>query len=321
MNWGNVWKSAFGLAGVCCFILVLGNYGFTQLLENILTLGWWSLPLALSWAPVVICYALAWQLITPEFKSRHFGILFRLSIISVAWNNLSPFVKVLGEPVRLMMLRRWMNPKSAAKSMVLYNIVHVMGTLLAFFFGAIALLIFFPLREDLRTGLLALTVISPLLAIALFYLPHWVRGRGKTAHRNKLVVAGFWLRWSFSKIRIFSNKHPARFWFSVLLEVAARFIEGLTFYVAFLALNTPVGIWESAILDVGRALLDNVFFFIPYQVGSREGGIVLLAEYAFHISPAAAVSGAVMYRLVEILWMGVGYLLWIMESKDSRSST
>jgi hypothetical protein len=35
---------------------------------------------------------------------------------------------------------------------------------------------------------------------------------------------------------------------------------------------------------------------------------------------ANAVSAAVFYRLVEILWMGLGYIFWIIEGRSFRSS-
>ncbi len=254
-------------------------------------------------------------------NSSHIGVLFRYSAISVAWNNLSPFVKVLGEPMRVIMLERHLSRKEAARSMVLYNIVHIIGTLLAFFLGALAILLLFPISDGFRTGFIALLVLSPLLAIFLFLLPRFVKYLGRSARRNKLVYAGFWLRWAFSKIRIFSRQQPLRFWMAVLFEILARFVEGLTFYIAFHALGQPASVLVCSLLDIGRALMDNVFFFIPYQVGSREGGILLLAEHALRISGGAAVSAAVLYRLVEICWMGIGYLLWIAENKERRSST
>ena len=105
-----------------------------------------------------------------------------------------------------------------------------------------------------------------------------------------------------------------------LFEIAARFIEGATFYVAFRSLAQPVPALECGLLDVGRALVDNLFFFIPYQVGSREGGMLLLATGALAIPGRATVSAAVFYRLVEIFWTGIGYLLWIQDENAKRSS-
>ncbi len=315
------WKVTFSLLGFASFTYVLSGYGFGRLAQDVAGLGWWAIPLALSWAPVVFCYALAWLLITPALGAAHLGILFRFSVISVAWNNLSPFVKVLGEPVRILMLERFMSRKEAARSMVIYNIVHILATLLAFFLGALAILLFFEISEGIKASFLALLLVLPLLVSLIYFLPHLLKRFGRSARRNKLVYAGFWVRWAFSKIRIFSSREPLRFWLAVFFEVLARFVEGLIFYVAFRALKAPVPLLVCSLLDVGRALMDNIFFFIPFQVGSREGGIVLISEHVLSISGGAAVSAAVLYRLVEILWTGFGYLLWIAENRARRSST
>jgi len=307
--------------GLSSFVLILHSYGFPRLGTDILSLGWWAIPLALSFGPVVLCYSIAWLLVTPEVSPRQLPTLFRFASISVAWNNLSPFVKVLGEPIRMAMLERWMSRKDAARSMVLYNLVHSLGTLLGFFFGATAILFFFPLPEGFQAGLLSVLIVIPVLATGLFLLPQRWKRLGRSARRNRIVLAGFWLRWAFSKIRIFSRRHPTRFWGAVFVEILARFVEGLTFYFAFLALGQPLSLLYCSLLDVGRALMDNIFFFIPYQVGSREGGIVLLAEHVLRIDSRDTVSAAVFYRLVEISWMAIGYLLWIAENKSRKLPT
>lgn len=307
-----IWKALFSLLGLASLAYILQGYGFARLAGDISGLGWWSLPLALSFFPVVFCYALAWLLITPGWSLARLPTLVSYSVISVAWNNLSPFVKFLGEPVRLILLERHMPRLEAARSVVLYNLVHTMGTLFSFFLGAVLLLTLFELSPGLRSGLIVLLFAAPLLGFGLLLLPrlrHLFGSRRRP--RGRLLVVAFWLRWALRKCEAFSRRHPARFWAAVGLEVAARFVEGATFYVGFLALGTVVPALTCALLDVGRALVDNVFFFVPYQVGSREGGLLLLAEHAVQVNKEAAVSAAVFYRLVEILWMGIGYMLWI----------
>jgi hypothetical protein len=316
-----IWKALFGFLGLGSFLWLLHGYGFAAIAGDVAHLGWWAVPLMLSFLPTVLCYALAWLLITPELAFSHLFGLCRLMLATIAWNNLSPFVKVLGEPVRVRMLQRWLDPKAAARSMVLYNIVHSLGTLSSFFFAALALIVIYPVSEGLRGTLIGVLVVVPVLVAVLYALPHLShRLLPRSAHRNRIVVAGFWVRWAFSKIRIFARKHPARFWAAVLLEVIARFVEGATFFVAFRALGLAVAPAVCALLDVGRALVDNVFFFVPYQVGSREGGILLLAQHALGVAGGLAVSAAVFYRLVEVFWTGVGYLFWIQDANAAKSS-
>jgi hypothetical protein len=220
------------------------------------------------------------------------------------------------------MLSQMVDLKSAARSMVLYNIVHLLGTLGSFFLASLLLLLFFPVSPSLHSALITFLVISPLLIFALYSLPHFTKRMfGRNGSRNRLVVVGFWIRWGFSKIRIFSRRHAARFWIAVLLEVLARFVEGSTFYVSFRALGHRASPFTCALLDEGRALLDTIFFFVPYQVGTRETGVVVLAEHGLGIVASAAVSAAVFYRLVEMFWTGVGYVFWIQSEKAKRSST
>ncbi len=206
-----IWKALLGVLGLASFVYILHGYGFSRLADDLSHLGWWTLPLAFSFIPTVCCYAFAWLLITPELPPASFGWLCRLTVTSVAWNNLSPFVKVLGEPIRIRLLRTRLDGKSAARSAVLYNIVHMLGTLLSFFVGSLAILVFFSPSPGIRGALFSFLVISPLLTAALYALPPLApRLIGRSAHRNRFGVIGCWVRWGFSKIRILSRRHPCR---------------------------------------------------------------------------------------------------------------
>lgn len=314
-----IWKIIFTLVGLGSFTWILHGYGLDRVANDLLSLGWWSIPLVLSFLPVAFLYALAWMLVTPAMPVRSAGTFLYFSIISVAWNNLSPFVKMLGEPLRVLLLERRIGRKAALESMVLYNLVHVLGTLVAFVLGAALLLFLYPVTDTVRITFLSLIAITAALVLLVYFLPQLGRLIGRSRNRGFTAKLRFWLRWSFAKMRIFSSRYPTRFWVAVFLEVLVRFVEGITFYVAFYALGQTIRPLEAALLDVGRALVDNAFFFIPYQVGSREAGILLLSDNVMHLGAASVVSAALFYRLMEIFWMGTGYLLWIRESKSRRS--
>lgn len=317
-----IWKAVFSVIGLASLVSILHHYGFEKIGSDISHLGWWAVPLALSFLPVAFCYSLAWHLMLPELPFSRVGMVFRFSLVSVAWNNLSPFVKVLGEPVRVNLLADHVPIKAAIRSVILYNLVHILGTLVAFLLGAFLILFYFPVSPQIRLGFLVLMGVFSALFLLLYWLPSYrvARSRGRKK-RNFFMKFSFWIRWAFSKVRVFSRGHPGRFWAAVFFETLARFVEGATFYVAFRALGDPLPVLYCALLDVGRALMDNIFFFIPYQVGSREAGLMMLSEHVFHAGTATAVSAAVFYRLVEILWMAVGYGLWMYESKSSKLST
>jgi hypothetical protein len=320
-----IWKALFSVLGAASFVFILHGYGFAHLGADIEGLGWWVLPLGLSFAPVAFLYGVAWFLVTPQLSLRYLPSMLPLSAISLGWNNLSPFVKVLGEPMRVVLIERWIPRKAALASVVLYNLVHILGTLIAFILGAALILALFPVSHTIRMAFSAVGLLAFLLLFGIYFLPYFSlrAGRRRQAGRKPSFFqkASFWLRWSFSRMRIFGRLHPWRFWSAVGVETIVRFVEGITFYVAFRALAAPISVLQASLLDVGRALLDNAFFFIPYQVGSREAGILLLSKSVLGIGEASVVSATVFYRLVEILWMGIGYLLWLQRSSSAKLST
>lgn len=317
-----IWKTFFSLLGLASLGSILYTFGFGKLYADILSLGWWSGPLALSFLPVVACYAFAWLLTLPELSLRHFPSFFRFTLASIAWNNLSPFVKVLGEPVRVLQLEQLVSRKTAIKSAVLYNIVHSLGTLIAFLLGASIILFHFPVSAEIRIGFVSLIFVLTVLIFLAYFLPRLRIGRRRKPTRKSLLwKIGFWIRWGMAKIHVFTKVHPWRFWAAVGVETVARFVEGLTFYVAFRALGDTIPPFYCALLDIGRALMDNIFFFIPYQVGSREAGLLLLCKNVLRMGVDSAVSVAVLYRLVEILWTAVGYFLSMKATKPAKVST
>lgn len=91
--------------------------------------------------------------------------------------------------------------------------------------------------------------------------------------------------------------------------------------MAFLIIREPIALVDSAFLEVGRALADNAFFFVPYQMGSRELGISLFLREVLGSPAGGFVAAAFLYRLVEIAWMAVGYMLWITRGSSARSVT
>lgn len=320
-----IWKALFSVIGAGSFFFILNQYGFGKIAHDLSGLGWWAIPLALSFAPVAFLYGLAWFLVTPALPLRRLPAMLPLSAISLAWNNLSPFVKVLGEPMRVNLLDGWIPRKAAIESAVIYNLAHILGTLLAFVIGAVVILCVYPVDETIHYSFIGIGIAAFALLLGVYYLPqfagHKRRRRKPGVKPSFFAKARFYLRWSFSKMRMFSRRYPARFYAAVLVETLVRFVEGITFYVAFKSMRAPVSVLSASLLDVGRALLDNAFFFIPYQVGSREGGILLIARNVLHIEDSSVVSATVFYRLVEIFWMALGYLMWLaIQRGSSRKS-
>ena len=56
------------------------------------------------------------------------------------------------------------------------------------------------------------------------------------------------------------------------------------------------------------SLMVNLFFFMPFNVGSKEGGLYVIFA-ALGLSPRLGVAAAVLSRLRELSWIAIGLLL------------
>ncbi|MCO5142389.1 MAG: flippase-like domain-containing protein [Oligoflexia bacterium] len=314
-------KILFALLGICSLSYIVYSYGLGQVAHDFNLLGWWLIPIMVSFLPVALCYSMAWLLSSPLIKITPYSFLqfTKYTVIGIAWNNLSPFVKILGEPVRANLLSKSISPKQAIKSVVIYNIAHLIGTILSFILGSLLILAFYPVPDSFFYGIISLIFISISLIALILLLP-------KIAPKNSLKHYGWYpivikVRWAISRTNVFMKDYRLRFLCAVFLETIARFVEGLTFYIAFIALGEKIDIFSALLLDVGRALLDNLFFFIPYQVGSREASVLLLTKSIMKIEVQSVLIVVLLYRAVEIFWMIIGYLLWIFEKKSSSDRT
>lgn len=304
----------FTLLGGAALFYILHDYGVDTLRHEIRLVGWRSSLLALTFIPTLTCYALAWCLVT-EWESPAFfrkgALFFRMSASSIAWNNLTPFLRVGGEPAKVFMLSPWVGRRLAIKSVILYNLVHLMGTIGAIVLASLMIPFLFSVKPEVRLGCFLVASICIVLFLLLSYSPVWGKAllRGKKSGRLRRIL--LWLHWAFRETAMFHQKHRTRLYGGIVFEIAARFVEGATFYLAFYLMDRPISLLTSMFLDIGRTLVDNLFFFIPYQVGSREAGVLILMRDIFGIVPDGYVTAVLMCRFVEVAWIVIGYFLWV----------
>lgn len=313
----NYWKLLFGILGLASLSLILQEYGSAHLIKDFSLIGWSIIPLCLTFVPTLICYTFVWYFVgaLPKNTRRNskgglkFWIeLFRITVIAIAWNNLSPFVKFLGEPFRLVELKKLIpNQRQAMESVLLYNLTHSLGTLISFVIAAILIPFIFNVEREIA-GLFWISAFGFVSVLSLLLFLPWLLHQGLKL--LNLRRASIWMRWFIHRIKRFYLHNKLNLVIALFFSVAARFIEGLTFYYSFKILNASIGFGTAAFLDVGRALADNAFFFVPYQLGSREYAVGFLMEHVFLIGGHSFIGAALFYRLVEILWMIIGYLWW-----------
>ncbi len=322
-------KPIFIVLGALALIYLMWDYGFMQLWEDIQTAGWWSVLLVLTFIPTLICYALAWSLLTEWEKPwapKNLWRMTRMMAASIAWNNLTPFLKVGGEPAKVYMLGAYIGRRKALMSTLVYNLIHLLATLASFIIVAFALPLLYPVSDFGRWLCLGFGFLGLLVSLLIVFFPtFW---RRVLSHRFDALFIRFNLnkglirfRWVTRKSSQFFHRHQGRVIGAFFFELFARFIEGLTFFLAFMLLENPISMLTSCFLEVGRSLADTLFFFVPYQVGSREQGVQLLLKEVFNHGTHGFLAAVFMYRFVEIAWVFIGYIFWVRSRSSQISQT
>ncbi len=296
------------------------NYGLQNVLTEIQGASYYIFFLPLAFIPTLFLYSLAWHLVTSDERGslkltlRSFFHFVQMMIVSIAWNNLTPFLKVGGEPAKYFMLRKIVSSRKALQSTILYNVVHLYSTLLAIVVTALIVPFLFEVPVHFRKVLWGGATAVILVVFSLHYFEKLLRPVTFSFLRSGILK----VKWSLRQLRHYYKKNKNYVLLALLFDGGARFVEGITYYLAFLLISKPTSFLVCAFLETTRTFVDTLFFFVPYQLGTREEGLRYFTETVLGVGSAGLISVALLYRLIEVAWTALGYILWIkLGSKDN----
>lgn len=120
-----------------------------------------------------------------------------------------------------------------------------------------------------------------------------------------------------SQIAALHRQNKVFFVASVLLELACRVASALEIYFVLLVLMPSPSYLDCVLILAFTSLFANLLFFIPLQLGGREGGF-LMSSASLGLPASAGIFVALIVRLRELAWVGIGLLLIKMEKKQER---
>jgi uncharacterized membrane protein YbhN (UPF0104 family) len=119
------------------------------------------------------------------------------------------------------------------------------------------------------------------------------------------------------QIAQFYDQHPGRFARALALEYLSRAVYMAEYYLIALSIGLPMGYLQAYLIGGLASLIQNVLFVIPFELGAKEGALYLLFGM-LGLNPHLGVYTAIVTRLRDLVWIGVGLLLvW----SASRSAT
>ncbi|MFL5576938.1 MAG: lysylphosphatidylglycerol synthase transmembrane domain-containing protein [Gemmatimonadaceae bacterium] len=316
---------AFFVCGLALFVFLVARAGPGALLTQLRRTGWAFVPIVLVWAGVYLTNTVAWRLLAvgPE-GARGCGIPFwraySITVSSFAINYVTPMVSLGGEPFKLEAAAAYVGRRRAAGSVIAFRVVHTLGQLV---FWLLTLPVAYALlpRTPATTTLLAATAAALVLAAWLLAaLPRSrvlerlldaiqavapLRRLARAVERGRPALAAV-----DAELAAVAGGHPARLAGALAAEVAGRCVAVLEFVLVARSVGVDMRYGAAAVVGGFSQLVMNLFFFVPFELGPREGSLYLVFRL-LGLGAALGVYAAVVSRLRELAWIGIGLaLVW-----------
>ena len=308
----------FFSVGVIALTILIARSDPVQLLADIRQAGW-AVPAVVSvYGIVYVLNTIAWRLTMIEQPKLTFARAYSINVAAFSINYLTPFASIGGEPYKIVAASQWMGIANATASALNFRLVHMQAHALIFLTGVGLAFVWLPRTAIGLPLLILMAVVLIILNVLLFAL-----------HREGMVEKIFNLMGRVPLLRrlavklepkraalieidrqliAFHATHPVRYYGSLAAEYAARVFSMLEFYIIARAMGTPVGFGTAFLIGGFSSLVVNLFFFMPFNVGSKEGGLFMIFA-ALGLPPRLGVAAAVLSRLREISWIAIGLLL------------
>lgn len=311
-------QAIFFSVGVIALTILIARSDPAQLLADIRQAGW-AVPAVVSvYGIVYVLNTIAWRLTMIEQPRLSFRRAYSINVAAFSINYLTPFASIGGEPYKIVAASQWMGLSNATASALNFRLVHMQAHALIFLTG-VALAFFWLPRTAIGLPLLILLALVLIILNALLFALHRegmverlfdLLGRIPVLRRLavKLEPKRAALIEIDRQLIAFHGAHPVRYYGSLAAEYGARVFSMLEFYIIARAMGTPVGFGTAFLIGGFSSLVVNLFFFMPFNVGSKEGGLFIIFA-ALGLPPRLGVAAAVLSRLREISWIAMGLLL------------
>lgn len=304
----NVLRLLLLLVGVALFGYLVSIADWIRIFGLVGGLGWGFIPVLAIYAGAFAVDTASWQLVIDHapLTWRWFAALWRIRLVGMAANQLTPLVGLAGEPLKAVLLKRRLG--------------------VAYREGAASLLV------AKTANLLALAIflaVGTAFAVADGNLPPTYRTT--VAIGAGLVVSGIALVFAMQRLRILSKlgrraamvrlldgdgafddllvdaytRRRSQFLVATLLTLLNWILGAVELYTILRLLDAPITLSGAWGVQAAVELVRAVTFFIPAGLGAQEAiFVVMLTPVTGDASSALA--AALIRRARELLWIGAG---------------
>lgn len=312
-------------------IIMVAQLDFNEVWNGLCHAGYWSVAVIVLWAFLYIFNTASWYIIINsggKTKVR-FAWLYKITISGFALNYATPGGLLGGEPYRIMALSPIIGTERATSSVILFAMTHIFSHFWFWILSVALYLLTRPLNTFMATLLIAISVFC-LLGL-WFFIVGYRKGLAMRA-MHLMQHLPFVKRWAEpfinshrqqldtidSQIASLHKQNTSTFINAVLLELMCRICSAAEIYFVLRVLMPSANFADCILILAFTSLVANILFFIPLQLGGREGGFLMSAAgLGLKASDGAFI--ALIVRVRELLWMGIGLLMIKFDSKKGKT--
>ena len=307
---------------------LIWRIGASTLAQDVSRLGW-GLALVIALGGVAhVVKAWAWRFtLSGEEHKVSFPKLLQLRLVSEAVGQLGVFGQAFGEGLRASALNAEIPAACRISSVTLDRGLFIATGALVMLTGIMTAPLALSLSHAFQryVVLFAVTLIGLLLLTALAVQKRWPILSGPARAAGRLRYFRSWLESKESIIKSvecrlfeFHRDVPRAFWASLVLNLVCHGLAVAEVYLILYLMGARISLLGALIFEALTKLVNVVGFFNPGNIGTYEGGNVLIARM-FRLSSGTGLALGLARRSRAIFWGAVGAVCMITLSRGQRS--
>ncbi len=325
----SLYRNMFLALGIVAVLLMLRNLDLTwaEATRVVRRAGMWLPACLFLWLVIYVMNTWAWSLIIRaggqpgQMQGMGFWRLFKYTVTGYALNYVTPAGVLGGEPYRILELKPYLGTEHAVSCVLLNSMMHIFSH---FCFWAFCIVLFLVAYFSRLTWASSVFVAFCSLFVAAGCYVFLMAYRYGVAERSlswlsRLPIVGRrlggWvhdhretLQTIDAQITSLHRQSPRIFFSTLLLEFLARLLGSLELQFILFVLTGRVALADCVMMQGFTSLLANIVFFIPMQVGVREAGMALFANFCL-FNGGYGVLTSLIVRIREIVWIIIGMCL------------
>ncbi|MBI3048182.1 MAG: flippase-like domain-containing protein [Acidobacteria bacterium] len=295
--------AAYTVGGAALFAYVVRRAGVAEIVAGIQRVGW-GLTVILALAGLrFLVRAACWRLCMPPAAQLTYGRAFSAFLAGDAVGSVTPLGLLASEPTKIFLTRHDLATRDSVASLATENLIYGASILAMLAVAVGVVLATVPLAPAWRWGIAASLLAAFVAAVVLLRLLRgtWDERRGPRP------------RWRarLAQLRVavlgFSTVHRDRLWRAFALEMVFHVLGTLEVFLTlqWLVPDRAPTLAQAVAFEGLNRVVTVAFKFVPFRIGVDEALSGAVAPI-LAVAPAAGVALAVVRKVRNLFWSGVG---------------